>query len=29
VSPSASPVDVTVVAHRFTAVTIDFDTGIR
>ena len=29
VLPSASPVDVTVVAHRFTAVTIDFDTGIR
>jgi hypothetical protein len=27
--PYASPVDATVVAHRFTPVTIGFDTGIR
>ena len=29
VLPYASPVDVTVVAHRFADVTIRFDTGIR
>ncbi|HJW75697.1 MAG TPA: carboxypeptidase-like regulatory domain-containing protein [Thermoleophilia bacterium] len=27
--PYASPVDVTVVAHRFTSVTVYFDSGVR